>query len=368
MRIKEFWNKNKQKITPTLEFAKRCLQSVIEMRETPKAIDYVNLGFQIKENFEIAHNLNDPYTYFLNKNWHPINFDSLNVVIYNLIKSSLKSQIRPMVVKDSVVAFVAKIDDLKFGWVVYNDKIEQLYVDNDERYAKVLEKIFWDIYTSGHVVMGVHGTNNIYLNDDANDSCHSSTSNIYAQSIKEYLDHGVYRSILFYGPPGSGKSNLVRSICSQLNLRTIRINNLQNLSTANISNILECFNPDAICLEDIDNVDMTGMSEVLEKIESLNQKMVFATANQISRLDNTLLRPGRFDEVHEISHLDKSIIMELVGGDEDIYQVVREFPAAFIMEVMKRTRVKGKAYVLTHMDDLTDRLKNIEGCNYTIKK
>lgn len=375
--IQKFWNQNRQHIIPAVTFTKRCLENVIEMREKPNAIDYVNLAFSFKENFDNAYNLKDPYTYFNNPNWKFVSSNSMGLVVCNLVQNSMKSRVTPVAAVDSVAAFVGEIEGIKFGWVLYEDEAEKLYVEKsaEDRYMKVLEKIFWETYPSNHAVLGVQDeedpSSRIYIRDDEKSAEFTPTplAKSYSDDINDYLKHGICRSILFYGPPGSGKSNLVKNICFQLGLRTIRINNISQLSTDTVSEIIKIFNPDAIVLEDIDNVPSRDITQLLDKIENFNKKhkLCFATANRLSKLDSAIIRPERFDQIKRIFSLEKEIVMDLVFGDEEIYEKVKDWPAASIMELMKRVKVKGKDHALANMDDLVDRIQKINHTNYDLR-
>lgn len=376
MDIKKIFQENKTRVGPALNLTKRCLEDIIEMRKKPNYIDYLNLAFSFKENFENAYNLKDPYNYFNSPKWKFITSDSMGLVICNLIQDSLKSRIVPVAAVDSVAAFIAEVEGIKFGWVMYEDeKDKRLYVEKsaEATYTSVLEKVFWDTYTSHRVVLGMReeeSGSKIYIRDDEKNKEFIPTklASFYVEDIQDYLRHGFTRSILFYGPPGSGKSNLVKNICSQLRLRTIRINNISQLSTDTVSEIIRIFNPDAIILEDIDNIPSQDVSQMLDKIENFNKhKLLFATANRLSRLDNATMRPERFDKVERIFKLEREITIELVRGDEEIYNIVKDWPAVSITELMKRVKVKGKVNALANMQDLVDRVRQINATNYDLK-
>lgn len=378
--ISDFWQKNKTHIVPALTLTKRCLENVIEMREKSNIIDYINLGFSFKDNFETAYNLKDPYTYFNTPNWKFITSNSMGLVVCNLVQNSMKNRVMPIASAESVAAFIGELEGIKFGWILYEDEADKLYVEKtaENSYVKVLEKIFWENYPSHHVVLGIQNeeepTNRIYVKDDEKSKEYTPTAlaQTYTEDIQDYLNHGICRSILFYGPPGSGKSNLVKNICFQLNLRTIRINNISQLSTDTISEVIRIFNPDAVILEDIDHVPSRDMDQLLDKIENFNKKhkLCFATANKLSKLDNAVIRPERFDQIKRIFQLEREIALKLVGYDEEIYQEVKDWPAASIIELMKRVKVKGKVHALVkaNMQDLLDRIQKINNTNYDLKK
>lgn len=376
MDVKKFWDQNRQRIMPALTLTKKCLEDVIEMRRRPNVIDYVNLGFSFKENFENAYNLKDPYTYFNNPKWKFITSDSMGMVVCNLVQASMKSRVVPVATSESVSAFIGEIEGIRFGWIFYEDEADKLYVEKsaEDKYIKVLEKIFWEGHPSNHAVLGVQGENDpnskIYIKEDdkGTDFTPTPLAKACADDIRDYLKHGICRSILFYGPPGTGKSNLVKNICFELGLRTIRINNISQLSTDTVSEIIKIFNPNAVVLEDIDKVPSHDLTQLLDKFENFGKQHIlcFATANKLAKLDNAIIRPERFDQLKKVFSLEKEIAMNLISGDEAIYELVKDWPAVSITELMKRVKVKGKEYALANMEDLVERVQKIQNTNYDI--
>lgn len=375
MDLKKLFRQNKRHVKPLLDVAQRCVDDVVGMRANPSLVDYTKLAFSIKSNIETAYGRKDPYTYFsFRDQWQA--FDTshgLKIAICNLLRNYPGFQVNQIAATDSVSGYVIDIEDIRCGWICYDEDMEEMFISANatEKFEKIVSHVFWDTFSSGNAVFGMSDPKVVYFQDDARgtqffDTPHAQT---FANEIKEYTDQGIFRSILFYGPPGSGKSNLVKSIASRLKLKTLRINNLSDLSGQSIADGVRLLNPDAVILEDIDSVNVKELFDLLDKLETINkQKVTFATANAASTLDNALLRPGRFDEVIPIVQLDESVVLRLVNNDEELYNIVKEFPAAFITEFMKRVKVKGREHALANIKDLTDRLENIDKCNYELTR
>lgn len=373
-KIRQYYKDNKQHITPAVSFVKRCIGDLAEMRDKPNLIDYAKFGLSIKENWENAYNLSDPYTYFANnQSWKFVSGDMLGTMICDLIISYQKNRLAPIAVVDSVAAFVGEVEGVRFGWIVYDDHPDKLYVlrEHKDAYPKALEKAFWSQYSCHHVVLNIQEEEKIVITEDldSNDFLAVERAVEASRDIQSFLDKGINRSIIYYGPPGSGKTNIVKNISSILGLRTIRINNLSKFSVEVVLEILRLFNPDAIILEDIDNVSTEDISDILDKVERFNrhQKVTFATANQVIRLDEALIRPGRFDEAIKIDKLDEKIVRKLTDNDEEIIEIVKEWPAAYIAELMKRVQARGKIVALSDYKDLTDRIENLSDAHYELK-
>ncbi len=372
MSLKNFWNKNRQHIIPLADLAKGVVGDVLKMRDKPKALDYVDLALSVRESFNSAYKTKDPFTCFSSPDWTYVSNGGLGKSVYTLILGYLGNRIRSIGANDTSAAFVGEVKGIRFGWILYDNEFDTLYVEKEksQTYKKVIENLFWSKHSSNHVIMGVHekpGDHTVYIKEDTDTEFYPSPQVIeHSADIKEYLDHGYCRSILFYGPPGTGKSSLIKGICSKLEFKTLRINNLSQINTGDAADMICLFNPDAIIIEDIDSVVVKDISSLLDRIEGFNKrlKVTFATANKFVKLDNALVRPGRFDLTREIKYLDENVVMDLVDGDRDLYELVRTFPAAYIAEFMKRVKVKGKEWALANKQDLEDRIESIEKCNY----
>jgi hypothetical protein len=79
---------------------------------------------------------------------------------------------------------------------------------------------------------------NIFLSSREIKPFVSKTSEKYSSFIKKCLDKNINRSIIFYGQPGTGKTNLAQAIVYSLNLKTL-IFNFNDFDLDNISFILD---------------------------------------------------------------------------------------------------------------------------------
>ncbi len=374
--LKKLLTANKDKISSTFHFVKDCVSYAANMRENSSIIDYIDLGFGIKEVYDNHYKNRSPSNYFYNKDWQYAFHISLLEYIVNLIKELRLTSIREVGSFESIKAYIATLDSTEIGWVNRNEEISCMFVKTGQKNNafKELEKLFWLKNSEKKLIVSLEDDKLTILEDlTSNNFIMSPKCLEYGKYIQKFQNGGLSRSFIFYGPPGSGKSNLIKGICNFLNVKSLRFKNLSknlpNIDNNFITELIKISNCDAIILEDLDHCPSDGLDDLLNKFENFNNetKLVFATANQISKLDNALLRPGRFDEAIEIKTLEEEIILKLVEGDVELLERVRHFPVAFTSELMKRIKILGKEQALQSIKDLTDRLSNFENINYELK-
>jgi len=169
--------------------------------------------------------------------------------------------------------------------------------------------------------------------------------------------HGVTppKSIIFFGPPGTGKTHFVKAIAGVLSWWYIEIapSMLMEEGTekvgANLRRIMgkarkleeavifiDEFDELAACRDNADRLDKSITNEFLKQVplfknESKKVLLVCAT-NYIRQLDPALLRPGRFDCIIPVGGLnddERKTILEyylsrLNTGEIDIDRIVKE--------------------------------------------
>ena len=69
------------------------------------------------------------------------------------------------------------------------------------------------------------------------------------------------------------------------------------------------------------------------------------------------MRPGRFDRLIKVDRLDDPAIMGMVEGDLEVFDLVKEQPAACINEFMQRLKAFGKEEAIAQKDEIFERAK-----------
>lgn len=160
----------------------------------------------------------------------------------------------------------------------------------------------------------------------------------------------------------SGKSTLARTICEKIGVRSlrVRVEDISSLGTQSVGEIISIFEPDAIIFDDLDR--SASQLALFEMMEMLHQRVsfVFATVNHLSSLADALKRPGRFDDVVYVSRLDENAMRKLLGEyADDAYDIVKDWPVAFVKEYIVRRHVLGAARALSSIKELQVRVKEL---------
>ena len=154
-----------------------------------------------------------------------------------------------------------------------------------------------------------------------------------------YVEHQlVYKKgVLLYGEPGTGKSSIVKAISNIFGNALIITTDVESLS-GRITDILQYRKTyDGTIIILIEDIDMYFKNRKNIKEDNLmsEQNMLFqlidgpystentiyiATTNYLDRLDNALVRPGRFDIKVNLEYYEKDLALRFVerfGYSED---------------------------------------------------
>lgn len=123
-----------------------------------------------------------------------------------------------------------------------------------------------------------------------------------------YQEHGIpwKRGVIFYGPPGNGKTQTIKAIVNTLKLPTIYVRSLHSRWDSSEDAIRHIYararlaSPSVVVLEDMDSLIHASVRSYflneLDGFRRLHGVMTIATTNHLDKLDMALRdRPSRFD-------------------------------------------------------------------------
>ena len=149
----------------------------------------------------------------------------------------------------------------------------------------------------------------LFIND-LKEFCSAETKRWYTKHFVPYR-----RSYLLEGPPGTGKSSLIVAISSELNLNIgfvqLSVKGMCDQSLAQAMN--EQPHDSILIIEDVDAifdtisgkkeqvcVTFSGLLNALDGIGDSTGRIIIMTTNNMEKLDASLIRPGRVDQVVHI--------------------------------------------------------------------
>jgi len=243
-------------------------------------------------------------------------------------------------------------------------------IDQVDQAKEKIKSALWDQMKDDNIVIRKKKSNSYNYDhdlialevDDDFRSISSKRSKEYSEYLKKCIDSGVSRSVLLYGPPGTGKSTMARTIISSLGLRSfrIRVEDVGHIDTSSLFEAINIFEPDSVIIDDFDRSgDQIALLEVLEHFQR-HVKLVIATVNNRNKLDEAILRPGRFDELIQVKQMDDDVVQSVLGKEnEHVFDTVKDWPIAFIQEYVKRLKFMSPEEAEESIKELAQRVQRL---------
>ena len=161
----------------------------------------------------------------------------------------------------------------------------------------------------------------VYLDEKTKEDI-ISTVEVFLNNKQFYIDSKIpwKRGMLLMGPPGTGKTSIIKTIMAKYNFKPVTI-----APGSNFDALREAFSyaqtqsPALLYIEDLDSmiasgaIDMSGFLNLLDGINSANGFFIVATANDVSKFKSSILdRPSRFDRKFEIGLPDEKMTVDYI--------------------------------------------------------
>lgn len=223
---------------------------------------------------------------------------------------------------------------------------------------------------------------NLYLDKNIKNDILNKVKNFKTpNTIMRYERFGIVHKFvcLLYGVPGSGKTTLVKSIASELNLSISYLSFDINLNDEALMNLIKHLGKKTILLiEDMDclfksrksndefknTLTLSGILNILDGLMTSNDMIVFITTNMKDNLyDEALIRPGRIDHFIKFDYIQKNQLIDMYKVFmENAYdeEKMKKFVDAYFSLGINGTTALLQSYLFCYVDDPDNAFEHID--------
>jgi hypothetical protein len=208
-------------------------------------------------------------------------------------------------------------------WYVIN--IKQIFKNDKQIICTFWDSWCWDVLYK----QSKRNLDSIYFEDDFINNITKIIDQFFSKETKDIYNRlGIHykKSLLFEGPPGTGKTSLIYGIASKydLNISYLQITN-ELKSGSLILAMRKIPEKSILVIEDIDSIfnkrEKTDISQNINFSTLLNiidgilkpqdNILIIFTSNFKNNLDGALKRPGRMDEIISFGYAKKNQIKKM---------------------------------------------------------
>jgi hypothetical protein len=298
----------------------------------------------------------DPEVFY--HDWHHIDLSPVSGFVLGLCEQSKLTKQEPSAQGKGRIV-VADLHGIDIGWIVYDTWRSGPWIRRVEfvqsARAAVRTLIWGRIGSALRVHVPPFG--DLMLREDRLiDSMPSMAADEIYQRCQRFIGAGHRRSVLLHGQPGTGKSHIIRQVATRSGQMTLRLHARDIERASGLPALIDLLEPGAVLIDDIDRLREPG--SILEEIDEMRTgaSLLLVTANDLSKLDPALLRPGRFDDVVHVATLDDGVLDRLLV-DVPLAEAarLRRLPVAYVHEFLRHQDAFGHEAAIAAMAELEKR-------------